>query len=60
MTLAEALRDANLFGRFFRSESWSAWLVFLAALFAEATDEAGLELYHECTGRTAWPERPFT
>jgi hypothetical protein len=60
MTLLEALRDPNLFARFFRGKSWSAWRVFLAALFAEATDEAGLELYRECTGRTAWPERPST
>jgi hypothetical protein len=59
MTLAEALRDPNLFGRFFRGKSWRAWRVFLAALFAEATDEAGLALYCACTGRTAWPTAPF-
>jgi hypothetical protein len=60
MTLAECLRDPNLFGRFFKGKSWRAWRVFLAALFAEATDAAGLEVYRACTGRTAWPTASFT
>jgi hypothetical protein len=60
MTLLEALNDINLFARFFRGRSWLAWRVFLAALFAETTDEAGLKLYHACTGRTAWPTVAFT
>jgi hypothetical protein len=60
MTLSEALRDPNLFARYFRGKTWAAWRVFLAALFAEATDAAGLELYRACTGRTAWPTKPFT
>ena len=59
MTLADCLRDPNLFGRFFRNKSWRTWRVFLAALLAEAIDEAGLAVYRACTGRTAWPTAPF-
>jgi hypothetical protein len=55
VTLLEALRDVNLFARFFDGPSWLAWKVFIAALFGEATDEAGLELYRAHTGRTVWP-----
>jgi hypothetical protein len=60
MTLAEALRDPNLFGRFFRGKSWKAWRVFLAALFAEPV-KAGddFTVYSSCTGRTAWPAAAF-
>jgi hypothetical protein len=60
MTLLEALRDPNLFARFFRGRNWQTWRVFLAATFAEAIDAMGLELYRACTGRTTWPTAPFT
>jgi hypothetical protein len=36
MTLLEALRDLNLFGKHFRGKSWASWRVFLGALFAES------------------------
>ena len=60
IALGRCLNDPNLFGRHFRGASWAAWKVFLAALFAEAADEAGLAVYRERTGRTAWPTAPFT
>ena len=60
ITLGRCLRDPNLFARHFRGGSWAAWKVFLAALFAEPADEAGLAVYRERTGRTAWPTAPFT
>jgi hypothetical protein len=59
MTLLEALRDANLFGRHFRGPSWKAWRVFLAALFAEPPQVGDIDLYRVLTGRTAWPKAPF-
>jgi hypothetical protein len=59
MTPIEALRDVNLFGRHFRSRSWSAWRSFLAALFAEAAKGDDLETFRSCTGRTVWPSSPF-
>ena len=61
MTLLEALRDSNLFARFFRSPSWKAWRVFLAALTASANPSADdLALYRAATQRTKWPTSPFT
>ena len=60
IALGRCLNDPNLFGRHFRGASWAAWKVFLAALFAEPADEAGLAVYRERTGRTAWPTAPFT
>jgi hypothetical protein len=59
MTLAECLRDLNLFARHFRGPSWAKWRVFLAALFAEAPSAEDLEAYRERTGREAWPQAPF-
>ena len=60
MTLLEALRDPNLFGKHFKGQSWKAWRVFLAALFAEALAGDDLAVYRTCTGREAWPQAPFT
>jgi hypothetical protein len=60
MTLAECLRDPNLFGRHFRGASWAAWKTFLAALFAENPRGLDLATYRAMTGRTAWPASPFT
>ena len=60
VSLGRALADQNLFARHFRGPSWASWKVFLAALFAEAPDEAALAVYRERTGRTAWPTAPFT
>jgi hypothetical protein len=59
MTLAEALRDPNLFARHFRNKSWRPWFTFLATLFAEAPRGDDLEIYRSCTGREAWPASPF-
>jgi hypothetical protein len=60
MTLAEALRDPNLFARFFRGKSWAAWRVFLAALFGESPKGSDLAAYGACTGRSAWLASPFS
>jgi hypothetical protein len=59
MTLAEALRDANLFARHFKGRSWRPWKTFLAALFAEPPADDDLATFQACTGRVAWPSSPF-
>ena len=59
ISLSRALDDPNLFGPHFKGKSWAPWKVFLAALFAEAADEAAQAVYRERTGRTAWPTAPF-
>ena len=60
VSLSRCLDDPHLFGQFFRDESWRSWRIFLAALFAEPADEAGLAAYRVATGRTAWPSAPFS
>lgn len=60
VSLSRCLDDQHLFGPFFRDESWRSWRVFLAALFAEPADEAGLAAYRAATGRTTWPSAPFS
>jgi hypothetical protein len=60
MTLLEALRDPNLFGRHFRGKSWRAWRAFLAVLFAEVPSAGDIDIYRACTSREAWPTSAFT
>jgi hypothetical protein len=59
MTLLEALRDVNLFGRHFRGASWRPWFSFLAALFAEGPRGDDLATYRDRTGHDAWPLAAF-
>jgi hypothetical protein len=60
VTLLEALRDPNLFGRFFKGASWAKWKVFLAALIASAPQGADdLAVFQTCTSRTTWPTSAF-
>ncbi len=50
-TILEAMADPALFGRVFAGESWSAWRVFLAALFGLPLDTEQQETYRHHTGR---------
>jgi hypothetical protein len=52
VTIIEAVTDPALFGRWFRGDSWSAWRVFLAALFGLPTDP---EIFQRHTKRTVMP-----
>ena len=58
MNILRALDDEKIFAPFFRGESWAAWRVFLAALFALPLSPAQLALYQRHTGRTAPPSQP--
>lgn len=66
MNIVEAMSDGELFGPHFaphpkRGDTWGPWQAFLkswSGLGAEMT-EAEAELYRQCTGRSALPERPF-
>jgi hypothetical protein len=49
MTIIDAMQDPGLFGRWFEGESWSAWKIFLAALFGLPMDESQLEAYRQHT-----------
>ena len=55
-TILDAVADANLFGPWFkRTDSWTAWRVFLAALFALPMTTDQLVTYQQCTGRKEPP-----
>jgi hypothetical protein len=58
-TLLDAIRDDNLFAPWFKNDAtWSAWLTFLAALFALPMTEEQLAVYRDATGRSAPPTTP--
>jgi hypothetical protein len=42
-----------LFGPWFKGPSWAAWFVFLRVMFGLELDEAGLQLFRSCTGRSS-------
>jgi hypothetical protein len=57
MTILEACRDPNLFGKWFRhGKTWNAWFAFLAAAFAIPLDDDQLETFRKHTGRDRPPE----
>src|SRR5262245_5881014 len=58
MNILEAVRDGNHFARWFRSDSWTAWFAFLAALFALPMTEEQAALCANFTGRTVLPHEP--
>ncbi len=61
MNIIDFLKDPDLGGRIksFRNlDSWSAWLVFLKAVFALPLIVAEQQLFHECTGRKVLPSIP--
>src|SRR5262249_12082186 len=59
MNIIQALNDQKIFGKFFRADTWTAWRVFLAALFALPLTYDQLVLFQQCTGRTAAPKNPL-
>jgi hypothetical protein len=61
LNLLQACDDPNLFGRWFRDpDTWSAWFVFIAALFALQMTPAQESIYRAHTGRQYLPSQPFT
>src|SRR5262249_60801492 len=54
--IIQAIRDRRLFGGLFKSiDTWRAWIVFLKSIFGLPMDQAEIELYCRCTGRTDPP-----
>jgi hypothetical protein len=52
MNILRALDDPNVFGQHFRDSTWSAWRVFLCALFALPMTPEQLALFAKHTGRS--------
>ena len=57
ITIVDAIKDKRLFGPLFPDlTSWSAWMVFLKAVFAiEKMEQKEIELYRHCTRRNDPP-----
>jgi hypothetical protein len=53
LTIIDACTDPELFAPWFKGASWAAWFVFLRVMFALPLDEAGLQLFRACTGRSS-------
>ena len=61
MTILDDLDNPQIFAPHFQGgDSWKAWRVFLAALFALPMTEEELAIYQRHTGRTTPPTEPFT
>ena len=43
MNILQAMRDEQLFARWFRGQSWAAWRTFLKALFGLPVTDAELK-----------------
>jgi hypothetical protein len=59
MNILRALDDEQVFAPFFRCDTWGAWRVFLATLFALPVTAEQLAIYQKHTGRGAPPSTPF-
>jgi hypothetical protein len=56
ISIIDAIKNPKLFGSLFPDlTSWSAWIVFLKAVFGIEMDPKELELYRACTKRTEPP-----
>jgi hypothetical protein len=59
MNIIRALNDPKVFGSYCRSHTWTAWRVFLAALFGLPLGYDQLQLFKQCTGRSVAPTSPL-
>jgi hypothetical protein len=54
ISIIDACADPALFADWFKDrQSWAVWFVFLRTLFGLELDEAGLQLFRTCTGRSS-------
>ena len=60
MNILQAVADPKVFKPYFRGNTWTMWLAFLAALFALPMTPEQLAIYQKCTGRTTPPISPST
>ncbi len=58
-SILNVMVDADAFGPYFQGDSWTAWRVVLAALFALPMDKEQLAIYQRHTGRQTAPLTPF-
>ena len=59
MNFLEAMKHPEVFGPFFKTDTWQAWEAFGAAVFGLEMDEEALDLFRRYTGRHDAPAEPF-
>lgn len=59
MNLIEAIRDPQLFGPWFKGDSWNAWIVFLKALFGLTMDQEERNLFESLCGHHLTTSHPY-
>ncbi len=55
MTILQAMRDPQLFGSWFKGESWDNWKIFLKALFSLPMTAKDRKIFTQFTGRKTPP-----
>ena len=60
VSVLDAMDDPEVFGPYFKGETWATWRIFIKALTAAPMKPAELEVYQHHTGRTAPPSAAFT
>ncbi|WP_293875878.1 hypothetical protein [Sphingomonas sp. UBA978] len=60
ITFAEACRDPELFGDWFKADTWAVWRVIDKALFGEPLGADELAIFTEITGRAEAPTEAAT
>lgn len=60
ITFAEACRDPELFGEWFKADTWAVWRVIDKALFGEPLDADELAIFTQITGRAEAPTEAAT
>src|ERR1700745_1893308 len=58
--ILRAMDHLELFGRWFKGDTWNPWRVFLAALFGLPMSSEQGAFYRQCTGRSKPPETAST
>jgi hypothetical protein len=53
LSIIDVCQDPDLFGPWFKGQSWSSWFCFLKCMFGLALTASELQLFQACTGRSA-------
>src|SRR6185437_7719046 len=57
VNIIEAIIDQNLFGNWFKGDTWRAWIAFLCALFGLPLTDEQAAIFRKHTGRNTTPSQ---
>ena len=55
-SIIQAMQDPNLFGPWFKGDTWTAWRAFLAGLFGLDMNEEESQIFRKHTARSILPK----